>query len=178
MDTKQKTGVAIIVVMVVVIGYFALSWAGVVPDKYNIVEYIFGQPEPSDNTTSTTDLDTTVTRVYGIPSIVNVSETNNSSYEIRFVANEGNCRDFSITLNIPNDCTNASVYISDASYDWTISPDGQYARFEGQSLIPYEQTTITLTIVGNSHTMPGSVMVVCLSNGHTYANEGLISIIV
>lgn len=181
MDTKEKRALAILVVMGIIIGYFALSWAGIVPDKYNIVNIAFGEPTGTgNNTTSTTDLDASVTRVYGIPSIVNVSDTPNSSYEIRFVANEGNCRDFSIMLQEPDDYMEmyADVYISDVSYDWEISPDGNHARFFGQSLIPYEQTTVTLTIVGDSNCVPSHIMVICMSNGHCYANEGLISIIV
>jgi len=178
MDDKQRTGLVIIVVFGILIGYFALSWAGVIPNEYNIVESIWGQDDSGLNTTATQgQVDPSMTTILGIPeSPINLSVSGNNSYQIRFVAEEGLCSNFYIHLDTVHSFTNATLYLV-GDYDWSISPDGHTACYQGEGLIPYEEETLTLVISGDSDTRAGSVMVICSANGLTHANEGLVTII-
>ena len=174
-ENEKRAGV-IIIVFGIVIGYFALALTGVLPDSINLVESVWGDNTISDddNTTQWSELDSCLVQVTGIPDIVNTSASGTNSYTVQFMAMEGSCGDMSFRL-MPS-MTNATIEITEGLYGWVIADDGLSARYCGGSLIPYEATSITLTIGGDQFTKPGSVMVLCSSDGRTAANEGLVTI--
>lgn len=183
-ETRDNRAWAIIVVFAVVIGYFSLSWAGVIPDDYNVVTHYFSN-EAEDNTTINQNIDYNEVYVNGIPSYVDLSSYSNYTYIsnpcIEFTAENGVCEGMTITLNVQNSMTNATICLSqgDDPYEqWQFSPDGHQAIYTGVGIIPYESVSLTLTISGDEFTRGGSVMVVCSSNGETHQNEGIIHITV
>lgn len=178
MKPKDQRAWAVIVVFAIIIGYFSLAWAGVVPDDYNVVEHYFGEaPVVDDNTTAQTGDDISEVAVTGIPSIVNLTESEVNTYEIQFMAVDGGSEDYCIRLMVRNSLTNATFELSALDSGWMFSDEGDYAQYMGGALVPYETTSVTLTVTGDEFTRPGSVMVVCSSDGRTVANEGLITVI-
>lgn len=178
MDSQTTRAWAIIIVFGIIIGYFSLSWAGVVPNEYNVIEHYFGNGE-TDNTTVIANEDYSVTIVRGLPqSPVNLSTSETQTYTIDFVASEGECDDFAILLDVDKSGTTASVMLTSAESNdgWEIMADGHYAYWSGEAVLPYDSVSLTLTITGDEDTIGGVIRVVTSSNGQTTCNTGLIII--
>ena len=177
--SNEKRIAVIIIVFGIVIGYFSLALAGVLPESIDLTETIWGDNAVTDddNTTQSTTVDTSLIQVTGIPEIVNVSDGGTNTYIIQFRAMEGECGDMWFMMRPISYVTNASVQITGADFGWVIADDGLSARYGGAELIPYETTTLTVTIEGDQYTRPGSVMVFCSSDGDTEANAGLVTIV-
>ena len=171
----ERQTFAIVIVFGVIVGYFSLAWAGVIPQQYNVIEYYLA--EETNSTAFSNVYDPVVVSVTGLPTSVNLSAVSSNSYEITFIALEGSSYNYGIQLNREKSGTNVTIVLSQGSQDsWHIFEDGESAYYYGQIRYPYERTTITLAINGNEHTRGGVVEVFCTSNGRTLANTGVIHI--
>ena len=177
LDIKDKRALAILLVFGVIIGYFALSWAGVIPNQYNLIEHYFGENGVTDdNTTANVNVDVDECTVYGIPDFVDVGETNNNTFNIRFVATEGSVGNFNLMLLTYDSPTDAvfTIEANEGGYFWNIAPDGTHAQWQGEPLIPYEEVSVTLHIDGDASTVSGGVQVICSSSGITHYDVRMI----
>jgi hypothetical protein len=158
--SHAKTTVAIVVM--VVIGYLALCWAGAVPMKYDIVRIAIGSPTGSNNTTEAivpTPSTENVAKVSGLPdnTIVNLSVEPDNEITITFRCTHGEAQDMRVRAIVSD--TNATVYLT-ANHRWKLI-DNQTAVYTGRELVPYEDTaSITLHIVGDSHTQTGMIHII------------------
>jgi hypothetical protein len=154
-----KTTVAIVVM--VVIGYLALCWAGAVPTKYDIVRIAIGSPSDADNTTEATANTPSienVVKVSGLPDSdhLNLSVEPDNEITITFRCTSGVGEDMRVQALLYD--TNATVYFT-GNHRWKIV-DNQTAVYMGLELIPYEDTaTITLHVDGDSHTQSGVIRI-------------------
>jgi hypothetical protein len=188
MDDRDRGVWAIIIVFGIIIGYFSLSWAWVVPEQYNVIEQYFGTDAPEDNSTVISENADSLTSVTGIPSIVNITEYSyNYDLPISFRALEGTCDNFVLYIDASRTTTNATIELVDKTpinQRWIIQEDvgangkivGYRAIYDGIGLLPVEDITINLVITGNAYTTSGIVTVMCTSNGDIQANEGAIYI--
>jgi len=154
--TYAKATIAIVVV--VVVGYFALGMSGALPAKYDLIRQYL-TPSATNNTsaqTTTTDEPNEVT-VSGIPTVVNLTSHNDNSYTLKFRCIAGAMDSMSVSIRVMQ--TNASVYL-DGNYRWSIGNDGHSAHYIGRELSLYQETsTLTLHVDGDSTTTRGYVVI-------------------
>lgn len=149
MATSGATRKTIGIVVVLVIAYVGLAWAGFIPETYNVFQSVF------DTDTQTTVLTEGELEIEELPETVNLTNDPSQTFSFNMTCTESYIKTIMVEIDV-SEMVNSTAILSSANNAWLINNDKDTATYTSTYLIEDDEVN-TLDIIFNKVSGTGAV---------------------